>query len=259
MIPREAGSMRIIISPAKKMKVDVDGFAPEGLPQFIAEAERLKDALQGMSPRELQALWKCNDAIAALNVGRLRDMDLRRQLTPAILAYEGIQYQYMAPGVFETGHLDYIRAHLRVLSGFYGLLRPFDGVTPYRLEMQARLSVDGQKDLYAFWGGKLAEQLASETDFVLNLASREYSRAVEPYLPPTVRFVTCTFGEWKDGRVVEKGTICKMARGQMVRWLAENNVTDREDVRAFTDLGYRFSPTLSTEYNDVFLKEERVR
>ena len=123
--------MRIIISPAKKMNVDVDSFATEGLPQFINEAERLKAVLQGMSPQELQALWKCNDAIAKLNVERLQTMDLRRRLTPAVLAYEGIQYQYMAPGVFETEHLAYIREHLRILSGFYGLLRPFDGVTPY--------------------------------------------------------------------------------------------------------------------------------
>lgn len=246
--------MRIIISPAKKMNVDTDSFAVEGLPRFIDEAEQLKAVLQSMSPRELQALWKCNDAIAGLNVERLRNMDLRRRLTPAILAYEGIQYQYMAPGVFETGHLAYIREHLRILSGFYGLLRPFDGVTPYRLEMQARLRVNGHQDLYAFWGGRLAEQLAAETDLVLNLASREYSRAVEPHLPPSVRFLTCTFGEWKDGKVIEKGTICKMARGQMVRWLAENNITSREDIRAFTDLGYRFSPDQSTENNDVFIK-----
>lgn len=246
--------MRIIISPAKKMNVDVDSFAPEGLPQFIGEAEQLKTVLQSMTPRQLRALWKCNEAIAKLNVERLETMDLRRRLTPAILAYEGIQYRYMAPGVFETGHLAYIKEHLRILSGFYGLLRPFDGVTPYRLEMQARLSVDGSKNLYAFWGGKLAEQLASETDFVLNLASGEYSRAVEPHLPASVRFLSCTFGELKEGRVMEKGTLCKMARGQMVRWLAENNITDPEDIRAFADLGYRFSPEHSTENNDVFIK-----
>ena len=118
-------------------------------------------------------------------------MDLRRRLTPAVLAYEGIQYRYMAPGAFETGQYAYIREHLRILSSFYGLLRPFDGVTPYRLEMQTRLSVDGHKDLCGFWGARLADQLAAETDLVLNLASKEYSRAVEPHLPPDVRFLTC--------------------------------------------------------------------
>ena len=246
--------MRIIIAPAKKMVVDTDSFAVDGLPVFLEQTERLKAALQRMSPSELQALWKCNDAIAKLNTERLSAMDLRRRLTPAIVSYEGIQYQYMAPGVMETAQLDYLREHLLILSGFYGLLRPFDGVTPYRLEMQAKLSVGDCRDLYEFWGDTLARQLASETDFVLNLASKEYSRAVEPHLPKSDRFLTCTFGEHKDGKVIEKGTMCKMARGQMVRWLAENNVTSWADIRAFDQLGYRFQPELSSENHDVFLK-----
>ena len=246
--------MRIIIAPAKKINTDLDSFAPESLPRFLDRAERLKTALQAMSPQELQTLWKCNDAIAALNVERLRDMDLRRRLTPAVLAYDGIQYRYMAPGVFETGHYAYIRERLRILSGFYGLLRPFDGVAPYRLEMRARLSVDGHKDLYGFWGSSLADQLAAETDLVLNLASKEYSRAVEPHLPPAARFLTCAFGDLRDGKVIEKGTMCKMARGQMVRWLAENNVTDPEDIKGFADLDYRFSPARSTENYFVFIR-----
>ena len=248
--------MRIIIAPAKKMNTDLDSFPPEALPQFLDRTERLMSALQAMSLKELQALWKCNEAIARLNVERLRDMDLRRRLTPAVLAYEGIQYQYMAPGVFETGQLAYIREHLRILSGFYGLLRPFDGVTLYRLEMQAQLSVDGHRDLYDFWGARLADQLAAETDLVLDLASKEYSRAVKPYLPSGVRFLTCIFGELEGEKVIEKGTMCKMARGQMVRWLAENNVTDPENIKNFADLDYRFSGTCSTENNYVFIREK---
>ena len=250
--------MRIIIAPAKKMLVDTDGFAVDSLPTFLEQTERLKAVLQSMSPKTLQSLWKCNDAITKLNIERLEHVDLCRNLTPAILSYEGIQYRYMAPGVMETAHLDYLREHLRILSGFYGLLRPFDGVTPYRLEMQAKLSVDGCRDLYQFWGDRLARQLASETDFVLNLASKEYSKAVEAHLPQTIQFVTCTFGELKDGKVIEKGTMCKMARGQMVRWLAENNVTKRVDIRAFDQLGYHFQAELSTEGHDVFIKQPEI-
>ena len=246
--------MRIIIAPAKKMVTDTDSFAVDALPQFLKQTDRLKSALQSMSPKALQALWRCNDAIARLNVERLDCMDLRRNLTPAVIAYEGIQYRYMAPGVMETTHLDYLRKHLRILSGFYGLLRPFDGVTPYRLEMQAKLAADGCRDLYQFWGGCLAQQLTSETDLILNLASKEYSKAVEPHLPKSVRFVTCIFGELKNGKVIEKGAQCKMARGQMVRWLAEGNITDRADIRAFDQLGYRFQAELSAENQDVFLK-----
>ena len=248
--------MRIIIAPAKKMVTDTDSFAVDGLPQFLEQTERLKVILQGMSPKALQALWKCNDAIAKLNVERLRQMDLRRNLTPAVMAYEGIQYRYMAPGVMETAHLEYLREHLRILSGFYGLLRPFDGVTPYRLEMQARLPVDSCRDLYQFWGDRLAQQLSSETDLVLNLASKEYSKAVEPRLPKSIRFITCTFGVWKDGKVIEKGIQCKMARGQMVRWLAEHNITDAAAVQTFDQLDYQFQPSLSTEDHKVFLKTD---
>lgn len=93
--------MRIILSPAKKMKLDFDSLVPNRLPQFLSEAESLSLALQSMTETELQTLWKCNDAIAKVNVERLRTMDLHRRLTPAVLAYEGIQYQYMAPNVFE--------------------------------------------------------------------------------------------------------------------------------------------------------------
>ena len=248
--------MRIIIAPAKKMVVDTDSFAVDSLPQFLEQTERLKTVLQSMSPMELQSLWKCNDSIAKLNLERLEQLDLRRSLTPAIIAYEGIQYRYMAPGVMEATHLDYLREHLRILSGLYGLLRPFDGVTPYRLEMQAKLAADGFRDLYQFWGDRRARQLASETDFVLNLASKEYSRAVEPHLPKTVQLLTCTFGEWKDGKVIEKGTMCKMARGQMVRWLAESNFTSIADIQAFDQSDYHFEPDLSTENHCVFIKAE---
>ena len=246
--------MRIIISPAKQMREDRDTLPPRGLPGFLPETRRLLSALRNLSPAELQKLWKCNDAIAALNVERLERMDLRRNLTPAVLAYEGIQYQTMAARVFETGQYEFLQEHLRILSGFYGLLRPFDGVTPYRLEMGARLAADGCPDLYAFWGDALARALAEGTDLVLNLASREYSRAVAPHLPPAVKLLTCVFGEESNGKIVEKGTLCKMARGEMVRWLAQNRVERPEDVRRFEALGYRYAPDHSTETQLVFVK-----
>lgn len=89
---------------------------------------------------------------------------------------------------------------------------------------------------------------------MLNLASREYSRAVTPHLPPGVRVLTCTFGQQHGGKVVEKGAMCKMARGQMTRWLAENRIERPEDIRAFCDLEYGFSPGLSEENHYVFIK-----
>lgn len=246
--------MRIIVSPAKRMNVDLDSLDYTALPQFLEEATVIQQQLQAMSAQELQALWQCNPAIAALNVERLRGMDLQKNLTPAILAFEGIQYQYMAPAVFEYVHFDYINKHLRILSGFYGLLRPLDGVVPYRLEMQAKLSVAGCKDLYSYWGDKLARQLVSESDLILNLASQEYGRAVEAHLPAGVSFVTCVFGQWQDGKIKQKATLCKMARGQMVRFLAEAGVTSLNGVKDFNRLGYAYAPQYSTPDKLVFVQ-----
>lgn len=245
--------MRIILSPAKKMRVD-DGLPWVDYPVFLNRTQRLMEVLQGMNDAALKQLWKCNDQIAALNVERLGRMDLRKNLTPAILAYEGIAYQHMAPGVFTDRELSYIQEHLRILSGFYGILRPFDGVTPYRLEMQAKLSVDGAKDLYAFWGDCLARALLFDTDCIVNLASKEYSAAVSKYVPDSVRFITCTFGEMKNGKVTEKGTMCKMARGEMVRYMARSQIKNAEDVKSFDLLDFHFAPEHSDDKNFVFLR-----
>lgn len=248
--------MRIILSPAKKMKVDTDSFPCRSLPQLLPKTEQLYERLRGMSYQELKALWKCSDAIAKVNMERLETMDLRRNLTPAILAYEGIQYQYMAPGVFSDQALAYVEEHLRILSGFYGVLRPFDGVTPYRLEMQAKLSMGQGKDLYSFWGDSIAETLFSETDCILNLASKEYSRCVSSHLNSRVKLITVSFCERKEGKLIEKGTLCKMARGEMVRYLAEHQIQDPEQIRDFHRLGYRFSPEESNDTTYAFIKEE---
>ncbi|MBR2948557.1 MAG: peroxide stress protein YaaA [Lachnospiraceae bacterium] len=246
--------MRIIISPAKKMNTDTDSLAWKKLPVFLDKTEQLVKILQGMQYDELKKLWKCNDSIAEMNMQRLADMDLHSCLTPALLAYEGIQYQYMAPGVFTDQEFDYVEKHLRILSGFYGILNPYDGVVPYRLEMQAKLKVGDAKDLYGFWGSSLAEQLFAETDCIINLASKEYSICISRYLPEHVRFITCVFGEKKDGKVIEKGTMCKMARGEMVRFMAENQISDPEEIKAFDRLDYRFDAECSDERQFVFIR-----
>ena len=246
--------MRIIISPAKKMKVDSDSLPYQDLPAFLPRTEQLCKIMQSMSDVELKKLWKCNDQIAALNIQRLQNIDLHNGLTPAVLSYEGIQYQYMAPGVFTDEALRYAQEHLRILSGFYGVLKPFDGVTPYRLEMQAKLRIGEAKDLYAYWGDSLAKALFAETDCIVNLASKEYSICISKYLPDNVRFITCVFGEEKDGRVIEKGTMCKMARGEMVRYMAENQIKKAEQIKSFDRLNYRFNENHSEDNMFVFIR-----
>ena len=247
--------MRIIISPAKKMNHDLDGLPPRDLPALLEETERLLAHLRGLSLPELKKLLACSDQLAELNFRRFQTMDLRRRLTPALLAYEGIQYRYMAPGVFSQGALDYVQEHLRILSGFYGVLRPFDGVTPYRLEMQAKLKAPFCRDLYDFWGGRLAAAL-EEKDVEVDLASGEYSRAAVPHLPDGVRVITPVFGELReDGKVVEKGVHVKMARGEMVRFLAEGGVEDPAAITAFEGLGFRYCPQQSRPDRPVFLRD----
>lgn len=234
------------------MVQDLDNLAPVGMPAFLGHTEKILKILQSMDYDDLKSLWKCNDGIAQLNAERLNSMDLYHQLTPAIFSYEGIQYQYMAPKVLEQNQLDYIQSHLRILSGFYGVLRPFDGVTPYRLEMQARMSLDGHKDLYHFWGKQLADAL--NTDCIINLASKEYSKAILPHLPKETQVITCRFVEEKQGKLVEKATMCKMARGQMVRWMAENQIEKPDEIQNFDCLNFQFSLVHSTEMCYTFVQ-----
>ena len=262
--------MKIIISPAKKMNNDPDLLQFRDYPVFLEKTEILMDWIRSLSYEEAKRVWKCNDKIAEQNFERFARMDLKKNLTPAILSYEGIQYQYMAPAVFEEKAVDYIQEHLRILSGFYGVLKPLDGVTPYRLEMQAKIpegeSKIGAKDLYAFWGRTICDEVLRDehngtkkdrTNTIINLASKEYSRCVEAYLGPEDRFLTCVFGELSDGKVKQKGTFAKMARGEMVRFLAQRQAEDPEEMKAFDRLGYRFSEEYSSENEYVFLKEER--
>ena len=247
--------MRIIVSPAKKMREDGDALAWRDLPVLLPMAERLCGRMRGMTYAELKKLWKCSDKIAALNVERLGRMELRSRLTPAILAYEGIQYQYMAPEAFTDEELCYIQEHLRILSGFYGLLRPFDGVTPYRLEMQARLRTDFCTSLYDFWGPLLYEELTKDENVILNLASAEYSRCISRYVEGPVRMVDVIFAEQQpDGSLREKGVYVKMARGEMVRYLCENQVSDVEEIRQFDRMRYHFDPSRSDAHRYVFVR-----
>lgn len=245
--------MKIIISPAKKMKVDTDTYEAGQMPEFIEDAGILMKIIKSLSYADAKALWKCNDQLAKLNYERFQTMDLGRALTPAVMAYEGLQYQHMAPGVFTEEALSYIKRRLRILSGFYGVLKPFDRVTPYRLEMQAKLSVNGSRDLYDFWGKRLYQSLLDDDRTILNLASKEYSQCIERYVTHTDRFLTIEFGEWKDGKVKQKGTLAKMARGEMVRFLAENQISDLEHIKEFHELGLHYESVLSSQEKYVFL------
>lgn len=245
--------MKIIISPAKKMNIDTDSLEISGFPVFLEETRLLMNEIKQLSLPETKQLWKCNDKLAELNYRRFQEMSLEHSLTPAVLTYEGLQYRHMAPKVFTEDAIAYISEHLRILSGFYGVLRPFDGVTPYRLEMQAKFSVNGNKDLYEFWGDKLYQEVSDEDHVIVNLASKEYSQTIEKYLTPQDQFVTVEFGELICGKVRQKGTFAKMARGEMVRYMAEHHITKVEEMKHFHELGCSYCEERSDEQTYVFL------
>lgn len=247
--------MRLIISPAKKMRVDTDMFAPLDLPVFVDDAEELSAWVKGLSAPDQKRLWACNDAIAAQNRERFATMDLRHGLTPALVAYDGIQYTNMAPSVFSDNELAWVQEHLRILSGLYGVLRPFDGVTPYRLEMQAKATVRNTANLYEFWGKRLYEQVVDKTHLIVNLASKEYAKAIERHLRPEDTYVTCVFGELVGERVLQRATYAKMARGQMVRHLASIDAHDLNALKSFSVGGYAFDEERSTSTSYVFVRE----
>ena len=190
--------MRIIISPAKQMRTDTDTFACTETPVFLEKTAILKDWISSLSFDEQKKLWACNDKIAKQNAARFADMDLKNSLTPALLAYDGIQYTYMAPAVFEDGQITYVQEHLRILSGFYGVLKPMDD-----------------------------------------------------------RCITCIFGELVNGKVVQKGVYAKMARGEMVRFMAGIQAEEPEQIKNFDWSGYQFDEGRSSEKEYVFVRAER--
>lgn len=244
--------MKIILSPAKKMITDTDSIEPVALPEFVDKTTELLSWLKDKSKEELKAIWKCNDKIAEQNFYRLENLDLYHILTPAVLSYEGIAFQYMAPSVFEDRQFDYIQNHLRILSAFYGVLKPMDGVTPYRLEMQAKVEIGDAKNLYEYWGELLYHSVIDDSRIIINLASKEYARCIEKYLTPQDRYITVAFCELSGDKLVTKGTYAKMARGEMVRFMAENNIDNPIEIQKFDRLGYFFRSDLSSDTEYVF-------
>ena len=243
--------MKIILAPAKKMNIADDDFSAKGMPVYISDTKVLLEKLRTLDTAELKELWKCSDRLVKQNEQRIRSMDLYNSVSPAVFAYEGLAYQHMAPGAMDTQQLDYLQEHLRILSGFYGVLKPFDAVVPYRLEMQA-VFPDGTR-LYDFWGDRLYKAL--DDHVIVNLASKEYSDAVRPYLSPEDTLIDIVFGEKKGNKIVTKGTYAKMARGDMVWYMADHRTERYEDLKQFNE-HFRYSEEDSSEDTYVFLAEE---
>lgn len=268
--------LQVIISPAKQMRAAQDAFEVLGIPPFVRETARLHRALLDIERNEgsggLQVLWSVSDKLLTtcldmlhefmpvLSDAGVADPDIARRISPAVMSYHGIQYQSMAPEVMDSAQLAWLQDHLWILSGLYGCVRPFHAVEPYRLEMGAKLAVDNARDLYAFWGDKLARVIApaGSNATIVNLASVEYAKAVLPHLAGDATAVTCLFGEGiRNGKPIQRSTASKKARGSMVRWMAENKLEDVSELTAF-DVGYRHFPELSNKNTLVFLNEQAL-
>ena len=278
--------MITIISPAKNMKVDRLGTKPLTLPCFVDEAQEIWGELKKFLPEDLQILMKINDKLADDSFDRIQHMKFDMEGTSAVETYDGIQYKYMNPQTFSEEGKAFAQAHLRVLSGLYGVVRPYDSIYEYRLEMLTKLPVGGCKNLYEFWGRKLYERLIGELDgtmacdvendvkiwetcqknasllcgknkegrVILNLASDEYGKTIRKYLKAPYRMVTCHFKTYSKGKYKVLATAAKMARGSMVRYICENQIDDLEKIKEFDWEGYRFEESLSTLDEFVFLQ-----
>ena len=200
----------------------------------------------------------CSDAIAYQAYELYQCMETQHEV-PAILAFDGIQYSYMAPQVFSDECFAYVEEQVSILSGYYGILKPLDGVVPYRLELDQSLPRDGFHNLYTYWGNRLYKELTKKDHEILDLASRQYSRIITRYEQPLDHIVRCYFMEAEHGNYREKGVYVKMARGEMVRYLAEINARNIEDAKGFCGLGYRYQKELSNENKYVFTRHSRKK
>lgn len=247
--------MRIIISPAKKMKEDQDFPMELHLPVLHEKAELLLSCLQSKNIDELKEIWNASDKIVSQSKEYLENIKFDINGTPALLSYVGLAFQHMNPQAFTYDDLTYAEEHLRILSGFYGVLKPLDSIYPYRLEMQAPLSFQGSDNLYVYWNHSLYDEVLDETGVILNLASKEYSDCITPYLKSSDTFITCSFLEEKNGKFVQKGTLAKMARGEMVRYIVTNKIENIEKIKDFHYLNYQYNKELSSKNEYIFVKK----
>ena len=228
-----------------------EDLAPKTTPVFLSKTETLLEKLRGMSAVQLQRMYRCNDKILAENMKRIETMNLHENHSPALFSYRGLAFQHLSATSLCQDELDYLQEHFRILSGFYGVLKPMDGITPYRLEM---LSVfpDGS-NLYDYWNDALYREL--NDNVIINLASEEYSRCIKEYLQENDRMINIIFGEFKNGKLITKATKAKMARGDMIWYMAQNHITDPEDIKKFNE-HYYYDTELSDDTHFVFISQE---
>ncbi|HEX8624676.1 MAG TPA: peroxide stress protein YaaA [Allosphingosinicella sp.] len=236
--------MLAIISPAKTLdfKRPVPP-SPLTVPRFAAEAERLAAAAAKLPKSKLAGLMHISPRLAELNAGRFRGFAGQPE-RPALYAFAGDVYVGFEVHSLDEEAVLFAQDHLRILSGLYGLLRPLDAIRPYRLEMGTRWA-PRRRDLYAFWGARIAETLAADAaaqgdKVVINLASKEYWAAAQRHLDPSLRVIEIDFREEAPDGPRFNTFAAKRARGMMARFICEHRLSDPEALKGFDSDGYRF-------------------
>jgi cytoplasmic iron level regulating protein YaaA (DUF328/UPF0246 family) len=256
-------TMLFLLSPAKSLDYEtpvppeVEALATR--PAFVDEAAALVEVLKARTPAEVASLMSLSDPLAQLNVARYaawRRTFTARNSKPAALAFDGDVYGGLDAKTLSTDDLAWAQQHVVILSGLYGALRPLDRLQPYRLEMGTKLATPGAKDLYGYWGDRIAEHLnrrqrGEPAPVVVNLASQEYFRAADRKALKA-RVVECVFEEGKAGGWQVVSFFAKRARGLMARHAILHRIDRPEALRDFDAEGYAYAAAVSTPDRLVF-------
>ena len=258
--------MLVLLSPAKKLRYDLNyPLVETSQPVFLNKAHYLVDRLRGYSPQQLAELMQMSDDLAQLNLERYQAWHIPFTLTnakPALFVFAGEVYEHLQAHQLSASALDHARKHLRILSGLYGLLSPFDLMQAYRLEMGTRFQQESIKDLYSFWGDSITEHLNQELanreqKQVINLASQEYFKVIKPKkLQASV--ITPVFKEAQQGKYRIISFFAKRARGLMTRYILEQQITHEADLLNFQANGYRYRPDLSQKPHEPVFARDKI-
>lgn len=253
--------MILVISPAKTLDFTPVEDAPASAPGFPTETARLARLARRLKRADLRRLMGISETLADLNVKRFKAFDAKSQTgLQAAFAFNGDVYGGLKARTLDEDGLAYAQAHLRILSGLYGLLRPLDRIQPYRLEMGVRLANPKGETLYDYWSDKVTKALkAAARDqpdpTIVNLASQEYFGAVKARALKSP-VTTCRFLEEKDGEARILSFFAKKARGLMARYAIDNRIERAEDLKGFDREGYAFRPAQSSAHDWVFTRPQ---
>ena len=256
--------MLMVISPAKTLDYESPlATSTYTQPEFLEDACELVDQLKTLEPHQISNLMSISDKLGQLNAERFQNW--HTPFTPenarqAVLAFKGDVYTGLDAESFSEQDFDFAQQHLRMLSGLYGVLKPLDLMQPYRLEMGTRFENNRGKDLYAFWGSKITEEinrlLADDDGVLVNLASNEYFKSVKKK-DLEGRLITPQFKDWKNGQYKMISFYAKKARGLMCRYAIQNRISKAEDLKGFNLDGYYFSSEQSDDKTWTFLRDEQ--